>query len=107
MAITLSDLAAQRVKEFLASRNSGIGLRVGVKTSGCTGFSYILEFVDELDPNDVTFEDKGVTIVVDKKSLVYIDGTHLDYVKNGLNEGFEYQNPNVKDKCGCGESFNV
>ncbi|MFC6277378.1 iron-sulfur cluster assembly protein IscA [Psittacicella hinzii] len=107
MAITLSDTAASRVKAFLDNRGHGIGLRVGVKTSGCSGMSYVLEFVDELNVDDVTFEDKGVTVVVDKKSLVYLDGTQLDYVKEGLNEGFKYLNPNIKDECGCGESFNV
>lgn len=107
MAITLTDTAAARVLQFLENRGSGIGLRVGVKTSGCSGMSYVLEFVDALRDDDVTFEDKGVTIVVDQKSLVYIDGTELDYVREGLNEGFKYTNPNVKNECGCGESFNV
>lgn len=107
MSITLSETAANRVRAFLDNRGHGIGLRVGVKTSGCSGMSYVLEFVDELNIDDVTFEDKGITLVVDKKSLVYLDGTELDYVKEGLNEGFKYTNPNVKDECGCGESFNV
>lgn len=107
MAIFLSDIAADRVKYFLEKRGSGIGLRLGVKTSGCNGMSYLLEFVDVLNPDDVTFEEKGITIVVDKKSLIYLDGTSLDYVKEGLNEGFKYTNPNVTDECGCGESFNV
>ncbi|RIY34663.1 iron-sulfur cluster assembly protein IscA [Psittacicella gerlachiana] len=107
MAITLTEAAAQRVKKFLEGRGRGIGLRVGVKTSGCSGMSYVLEFVDELNIDDVTFEDKGVTVVVDKKSLVYLDGTQLDYVREGLNEGFKYSNPNTKNECGCGESFNV
>ncbi|RIY32454.1 iron-sulfur cluster assembly protein IscA [Psittacicella melopsittaci] len=107
MAITLTETAAERVKSFLANRGKGIGLRVGVKTSGCSGMSYVLEFVDELNVDDVTFADKGVTVVVDKKSLVYLDGTQLDYVREGLNEGFKYANPNIKNECGCGESFNV
>ncbi|RIY33989.1 iron-sulfur cluster assembly protein IscA [Psittacicella hinzii] len=107
MAITLTDVAAQRVRAFLDNRGKGIGLRVGVKTSGCSGMSYVLEFVDELNVDDVTFDVKGVTIVVDKKSLVYLDGTELDYVREGLNEGFKYTNPNSKSECGCGESFNV
>lgn len=107
MSITLTAVAASRVKDFLESRGKGIGLRVGVKTSGCSGMSYVLEFVDELNQDDVVFEDQGVTIVVDSKSLIYLDGTELDYVKEGLNEGFKYTNPNVKNQCGCGESFNV
>lgn len=107
MAIYLTETAADRVLAFLKSRGRGIGLRLGVKTSGCSGMSYVLEFVDELDHDDVTFEDKGVTVVIDKKSLIYLDGTTLDFVKEGLNEGFKYINPNVKDECGCGESFNV
>lgn len=107
MSITLTAVAASRVKDFLANRGKGIGLRVGVKTSGCSGMSYVLEFVDELNHDDVVFEDQGVKIVVDNKSLIYLDGTELDYVKEGLNEGFKYTNPNVKNQCGCGESFNV
>jgi iron-sulfur cluster assembly protein len=108
MSITLTEPAAQRVRSFLDSRGKGIGVRLGVRTSGCSGMAYVLEFVDELDEdNDEVFEDHGVKVVVDKKSMVYLDGTELDYGKEGLNEGFKFNNPNVKDACGCGESFNV
>lgn len=107
MAITLTDKAAERVEKFLANRGKGIGLRLGVKTTGCSGMAYTLEFVDEMSEEDVSFESNGIKVVVDPKSLVYIDGTELDYVKQGLNEGFEFNNPNVKDECGCGESFTV
>lgn len=107
MAITLTEKAAERVEKFLANRGKGIGLRLGVKTTGCSGMAYTLEFVDETNEEDMTFESHGVTVVVDPKSLVYIDGTELDFVKEGLNEGFEFKNPNVKDECGCGESFTV
>ena len=107
MAITLTDAAADRVKKFLKNRGKGIGLRLGVKTSGCSGMAYVMEFVDELEDTDVVFEDHGVKIVVDPKSLVYIDGTEMDFVREGLNEGFKFINPNEKGSCGCGESFTV
>lgn len=107
MAITLTDVAAQRVQKFLDNRGKGIGLRLGVKTTGCSGMAYTLEFVDEQNEEDVSFDSNGVKVIVDPKSLVYIDGTELDFVKEGLNEGFEFKNPNVKDECGCGESFTV
>ena len=107
MAITLTDAAADRVKAFMDNRGKGIGLRLGVRTTGCSGMAYVLEFADELDENDVVFEDNNVKVVVDPKSLVYLDGTELDFGKEGLNEGFKFKNPNVKDECGCGESFNV
>ena len=107
MAITLTDSAANRVQAFLAKRGGGVGVRLGVKTSGCSGLAYVLEFVDELDDDDQVFEDHGVKVVIDKKSLVYLDGTELDYGKEGLNEGFKFNNPNVKDECGCGESFKI
>ena len=107
MAITLTNAAAERVRTFLANRGKGIGLRLGIKTSGCSGLAYVLEFVDELDEDDNVFEQDGVKVIVDAKSLVYLDGTELDFIKEGLNEGFKFQNPNVKDQCGCGESFNV
>ncbi len=105
--ITLTESAARHVQGFLAKRGKGIGLRVGVRTSGCSGLAYKLEFVDTLNPEDVQFESHGVKVVVDPKSLQYIDGTELDYTREGLNEGFKFSNPNVKDECGCGESFNV
>lgn len=107
MGISLSDSAAERVKRFLANRGKGVGLRLGVKTSGCSGMAYVLEFVDALTDHDEVFDDKGVKIIVDTKSLAYLDGTELDFVKEGLNEGFKFNNPNVKDSCGCGESFTV
>ena len=107
MAITLTDAAAERVKAFLENRGHGLGLRLGVKTSGCSGMAYVLEFADEADEGDQIFEDKGVKILIDPKSLVYLDGTELDYAREGLNEGFKFNNPNVKDSCGCGESFTV
>jgi len=107
MAITLTDAAANRVHTFMQSRGNGLGVRLGVKTSGCSGLAYVLEFVDELDEDDEVFEDHGVKVIIDKKSLVYLDGTELDYGKEGLNEGFKFNNPNVKDECGCGESFKV
>ena len=105
--ITLTESAARHVQSFLAKRGKGVGLRVGVRTSGCSGLAYKLEFVDTLSPEDVQFESHGVKVVVDPKSLQYIDGTVLDYTREGLNEGFRFTNPNVKDECGCGESFNV
>jgi iron-sulfur cluster assembly protein len=107
MAITLTESAATRVRTFLENRGKGVGLRLGVRTTGCSGMAYVLEFVDDLNEEDQIFEDHGVKVVVDPKSLVYLDGTQLDYVKQGLNEGFEFNNPNVTGECGCGESFNV
>lgn len=107
MAVTLTEKAAQRVEKFLANRGKGIGLRLGVKTTGCSGMAYTLEFVDEMQPEDLSFESYGVKVIIDPKSLTYIDGTELDYTKEGLNEGFKFNNPNVKDECGCGESFTV
>ncbi len=94
-------------ESFLANRGKGIGLRVGIKTTGCSGLAYVLEFVDELADGDEIFESRGVKVIVDAKSLVYIDGTELDYTKEGLNEGFKFNNPNQADECGCGESFTV
>jgi iron-sulfur cluster assembly protein len=107
MAITMTEAAASRVKSFLDNRGKGIGLRLGVKTTGCSGMAYVLEFVDELNEEDQVFDHEGVKVIIDQKSLVYLDGTELDYVKEGLNEGFEFNNPNAKSECGCGESFNV
>jgi iron-sulfur cluster assembly protein len=107
MSITLTESAATRVRSFLENRGKGVGLRLGVRTTGCSGMAYVLEFVDDLNEEDQIFEDHGVKVVVDPKSLVYLDGTQLDYVKQGLNEGFEFNNPNAKGECGCGESFNV
>ena len=107
MAIHLTDVAATRVQKFLDGRGKGIGLRLGVKTTGCSGLAYVMEWVDELKEDDEVFESKGVTVVVDKKSLVFLDGTEVDFAKVGLNEGFQFKNPNAKDACGCGESFTV
>ncbi|WP_392559091.1 iron-sulfur cluster assembly protein IscA [Orbus mooreae] len=107
MSITLTESAANRVQSFLANRGKGVGLRLGVRTSGCSGMAYVLEFADDINADDNVFEDKDVKIIVDTKSLVYIDGTELDFVKEGLNEGFKFNNPNVENECGCGESFNV
>lgn len=107
MAITLTATAAERVQKFLANRGKGVGLRLGVKTTGCSGMAYVLEFVDQVEADDQVFESHGVKVIINPKSLVYLDGTELDYGKDGLNEGFKFINPNVKDTCGCGESFNV
>ena len=108
MTVSITEHAADRVKAFLENRGKGVGVRLGVKTSGCSGMAYVIEFVDEINEmEDEVFESNGVNIVVDKKSLVYLDGTELDYTREGLNEGFKFNNPNVKDTCGCGESFNI
>lgn len=107
MAITVTETAAARVQTFLSSRGKGVGLRLGVRTSGCSGMAYVLEFVDELNPDDEVFEQYGVKVIIDAKSLAFLDGTELDFAKEGLNEGFQFNNPNVKDECGCGESFHV
>lgn len=107
MAVTMTEAAAERVKKFLQSRGKGIGLRLGVKTSGCSGMAYVLEFVDETQGDDEVFNVAGVNIIVDSKSLIYLDGTELDFVKEGLNEGFKFNNPNKTGECGCGESFTV
>jgi iron-sulfur cluster assembly protein len=107
MAVTLTETAAKHVASQLMSRGKGVGIRIGVTTTGCSGMAYVLEFVDEPTANDAVFEDHGVKIVVDPKSLVYLDGTEMDFVKTGVNEGFEFRNPNVKGECGCGESFTV
>jgi iron-sulfur cluster assembly protein len=105
--ITLTDKAAQYVSRYLTRRGKGVGLRVGVKTTGCSGLAYKLEYADEIAAEDEVFESNGVKVIVDPKSLPYIDGTELDYAREGLNEGFRFNNPNVKDECGCGESFRV
>jgi iron-sulfur cluster assembly protein len=107
MAISLTENAAQHVRNFMTKRGKGIGLRVGVRTSGCSGMAYKLEFADEATDDDIRFESCGVTVLVDPKSLPYVDGMELDYTREGLNEGFKFNNPNVKTQCGCGESFGV
>jgi len=105
--ITLTEKAANHVQSFLAKRGKGVALRLGVRTSGCSGMAYKLEFADAINPDDVQFDCHGVKVVIDPKSLPYLEGTELDYAREGLNEGFKFRNPNVKDQCGCGESFNV
>lgn len=107
MAVTLTEKAAERVESFLAKRGKGIGLRLGVKTTGCSGMAYTMEFADTLEETDTVFEVGAVKLIVDPKSLVYLDGTELDYTREGLNEGFKFTNPNEKARCGCGESFTV
>jgi iron-sulfur cluster assembly protein len=105
--VTLSPRAAEHVSKFIAKRGKGIGIRLGVKTSGCSGMAYKLEFADAAEPEDVVFDSHGLKVLVDPRSLPYIDGTELDYTREGLNEGFKFNNPNIKDQCGCGESFTV
>jgi iron-sulfur cluster assembly protein len=107
MPFTLTEKAATHVQDYMARRGKGVGLRVGVRTSGCSGMAYKLEFADAVNPDDHQFESHGVSVVVDPKSLPFLEGTQLDYTREGLNEGFKFLNPNVKDECGCGESFNV
>ena len=105
--VTLTASAAKHVAAHLAKRGKGIGLRFGVRTTGCSGLAYKLEYVDESAPEDSVFESHGVKVFVDPKSLPYIDGTELDFAREGLNEGFKFNNPNEKDACGCGESFRI
>lgn len=107
MAITLTESAANRVKSYLAKRGRGEGLRVGVRSAGCSGMAYVIDFADIIEPDDQVFENRGVKVVVNPKSMGYLDGSEIDFVKDGLNEAFKFNNPNVKDQCGCGESFNV
>ena len=107
MSISLTDSAADRVKTFLEKRGKGVGVRLGVKTTGCSGMAYTIEFADEVEDTDKVFEQNGVKVLINPKSLVYLDGTELDFGKEGLNEGFKFNNPNEKDRCGCGESFTV
>jgi len=107
MSITMTQAAADHVRSFLSNRGKGLGVRLGVRTSGCSGMAYVLEFADELQAEDLVYEDRGVKVIVDPKSLIYLDGTELDYTREGLNEGFRFNNPNVKGSCGCGESFNA
>jgi len=107
MGIQLTEAAAAHVRKSLAKRGKGEGLRLGVRTSGCSGKAYVLEFVDAIQPEEVVFETQGVKVIVDPKSLLFLDGTVLDYTREGLNEGFKFENPNVKGECGCGESFTV
>ena len=105
--ITITENAAKHINSYLTKRGKGLGVRLGVKTSGCSGMAYNLEFVDEVNKDDLIFEEHGARVYIDPKSLVYLDGTQVDYTKEGLQEGFKFENPNVKDSCGCGESFHV
>ena len=107
MAVMLTDAAAERIKRYLAERGSGEGLRVGIKTTGCSGFAYIVDITDEITEEDRIFESHGIKVIIDGDSLSYLDGTTIDFSREGLNEGFSYDNPNVKSLCGCGESFGV
>lgn len=107
MAITLTESAATRVKDYLARRGSGLGIRLGVKRTGCSGWAYVVDYADDPRDGDVVFEDQEVRVYVDPEHLRLIDGTEVDFVKQGLNEAFRFRNPNVKGECGCGESFSV
>lgn len=107
MAISLTESAASRVRNYLESRGAGVGLRLGVTKTGCSGYSYVINYAEDITDADVVFEDKGVKVVVDAEALPLIDGTEVDFVKSGLNEAFSFRNPNVTGECGCGESFNV
>lgn len=107
MAISLTNSAAERVQTYLAARGKGIGLRLGITKTGCSGYSYVINYADEIAESDIVFEDKGVKVIVDPAALELIDGTEVDFIKNGLNEAFSFRNPNVTGECGCGESFNV
>ena len=107
MAVSLTQPAADRVKSYLDARGKGVGLRVGIKKTGCSGYAYVVNYADEVGDSDVVFEHHGVKVVVDKQSLELIDGTEVDFVKQGLNEAFRFRNPNVTGECGCGESFSV
>ena len=105
--ITLTDRAAERVRNYLAKRGAGIGLRLGIKKTGCSGFAYVVDYADEVSDNDVVFDTDNVKVIVDQQSLELIDGTEVDYVQEGLNEAFRFRNPNAAGECGCGESFSV
>jgi len=107
MSISLTPSAAERVRTFMASRGKGIGLRLGVKQTGCSGYAYVVSYADEVGTGDIVFDASGVKVVVDRDSLRYVDGTEIDFVRQGLNEAFKFRNPKSKGECGCGESFNV
>lgn len=107
MSVSLTDSAANHVKSYLEKRGKGVGVRLGVKTTGCSGMAYTIEFADQVEDEDQVFEDKGVKVIINPKSMVYLSGTELDFTREGLNEGFKFTNPNEKDRCGCGESFSV
>ena len=107
MAITITESAAERVRSYIESRGKGVGLRLGIKKTGCSGFAYVVGYADVVNDDDVIFEDRDIKIVVDKECLTYIDGTEVDFVKEGLSEAFRFLNPNVQGECGCGESFSI
>jgi iron-sulfur cluster assembly protein len=107
MSVSLTPAAAERVRNFLVTRGRGVGLRLGVKKTGCSGFAYVVNYADEVGAGDAVFEAGGVKVIVDAESLRYVDGTEIDFVREGLNEAFKFRNPNVRGECGCGESFNV
>jgi len=107
MPVSLTPSAVDRVRSYLERRGHGIGLRVGVRKTGCSGYAYLIDYADSVDPDDVVFDDQGIKVVVNRKSLELIDGTEVDFVKQGINEAFKFRNPNVKGECGCGESFSV
>ncbi len=107
MAITLTETAANRVRSYLQKRGGGLGLRLGIKQTGCSGFAYVIDYADQIEEGDVVFETAGVSVIVDKPSLEYIDGTQVDFIKDGLNEAFKFKNPKAAGECGCGESFSV
>ena len=107
MAVSITESAAKRVRSFMAKRGRGVGLRIGVKKTGCSGYAYVIDYADSIDTDDVVFEEHGIKVVVDPESLALIDGTRVDFVKEGINEAFKFRNPNVKGECGCGESFSV
>ncbi|WP_029463288.1 iron-sulfur cluster assembly protein IscA [Serpentinimonas barnesii] len=107
MSVTVTEAAAKHVHKYLARRGKGVGVRLGVKTTGCSGLAYKLEYADAVAPDDVVFESQGVQVLIEPKSLPYLNGTVLDFVREGLNEGFKFSNPNERDRCGCGESFRV
>jgi len=107
MSISLTPSAVERVRNYLDKRGSGVGLRVGVRKTGCSGYAYVIDYADSIDEDDVVFDESGIKVVVNSESLELIDGTEVDFVKQGINEAFKFRNPNVKGECGCGESFSV
>ncbi len=107
MSITITEIAAKHVQRHIESRGKGLGVRLGVKTTGCSGLAYVIQFADKIEEDDLVFDNNGIKLIINPKSYVYLKGTELDFAKEGLNEGFKFNNPNVKDTCGCGESFNV
>jgi len=107
MAITLTENAARHIQKSLAKRGKGVGLRLGIKKVGCSGFAYTFDYADEVSANDTLFQSHDATVVVDKEALGFLDGSTLDFTREGLKESFRFENPNAKNECGCGESFNV